>query len=91
MEQVKTLVQERKFLFEALKELNCVERVYPSQANFILTRFKIKDMAALLESKHILVRDYPPRGQLAQCIRFSVGSEKENKKLIAILKEVTYA
>jgi histidinol-phosphate/aromatic aminotransferase/cobyric acid decarboxylase-like protein len=48
-------------------------------------------MAALLESKHILVRDYPPRGQLAQCIRFSVGSEKENKKLIAILKEVTYA
>ena len=79
---------ERDRLAIKLKSLPCIERVYDSHVNFLLAKMKVTQIAKLLEEQYILVRDYPPTGDLANCIRFSIGTKEENDRLLNVLKEV---
>jgi histidinol-phosphate aminotransferase len=85
MEQVELLKKQRAYLAEQLKTLNFVEKVYNSGTNFLLIRVSDYTIVNLLEANKILVRDYPPTGDLANCIRITIGTEKENQKLLQIL------
>ncbi len=82
MKQVQKLNEERIKLVEALKSLSIIEKVYNSGTNFILVRMYKADLPKLLEDDMILVRDYPPTGSLANCMRLTVGTEEENNKII---------
>lgn len=79
--------QNRDALFNDLKEIECIEKIYPSQANFILVKVKDLDIAPYLEENRILVRAYGTEGRLGYCIRLSVGTKEENRKLIEVLKK----
>lgn len=79
----------RSLLFDALQALGLGP--IPSEANFILTRFASNDAAArtveALSDRGIYVRHLPNMG-LADCVRFSVGTQAETKTLIAALTEI---
>mgnify|MGYP000934228563 CR=1 FL=1 len=85
MEQVQKLNAERIKLVSALKSLSIIEKVYNSGTNFILVRMHKVDLPKLLEDEMILVRDYPPTGILANCMRLTVGTEEENNKILDML------
>ena len=54
------------------------QKVYPSDANFVLFRTDYKDdIFKLLLSQGILIRDQSKQLQLDNCLRISIGSERE--------------
>jgi histidinol-phosphate aminotransferase len=84
---VQQLLAERKILNLELSNLNIVERVYPSDSNFLLVRFKDADRVYnhLLKNQ-VIVRS---RSNVVLCdnaLRITVGNEKENDALITTLK-----
>ena len=73
----------RDDLAAALNSLPVVQKVYPSDANFLLV--KVADARAVykhLLEKGIVVRDRSRVEQCEGCLRITVGTEKENADLI---------
>jgi histidinol-phosphate aminotransferase len=85
---IKEIVSERDELMKKLPELNFVQKVYPSDANFILV--KVNDPHAIynyLVSKKIIVRDRSKVELCQGCLRITVGTKEENKNLLSLLNE----
>ena len=90
VDQVNTMIQEivaeRELLIKTLIELPVVEKIYPSDANFILV--KTSDARAVYDfllGKGIVVRDRSKVELCEGCLRITVGTGKENKELIEAL------
>jgi histidinol-phosphate aminotransferase len=84
---VKTLKEERDALVERFKSLPCVEHVYPTDANFFLTR--VTDAPAIynyLVSEGIIVRNRHNVTLCKNCLRVTVGTTGENEKLVNALR-----
>ncbi|MCP5062646.1 MAG: histidinol-phosphate transaminase [Ignavibacteriae bacterium] len=86
---VKKLNLEKEKLIIKLKDIKEVQKVFPSDANFIL--FKIKNATNVynkLASKGIIIRDRSSQLGLENCLRVSIGSPKENRRFVKMLKVV---
>ena len=80
------IVSERERLAERLCELEIVETIWTSHANFLLAR--IDDLAGVqgyLHGQGILIRDFGDQPELANCARITIGSHEENTALLAAL------
>ncbi len=87
-EHIKQTVIERKKLEESLKALTMVQKIYRSDANFILVRVvDARGIYNYLISKGIVVRDRSKVTLCEECLRITVGTEKENRILIEALKQ----
>ncbi|WP_458626648.1 histidinol-phosphate transaminase [Winogradskyella sp. PC D3.3] len=87
--EVKMIITERKKLRKALKSIRFIETVYPSDANFILAKVddankRYQQLVAL----GIVVRNRTNQPLCDNCLRFSVGTEAENEKLIQALNNL---
>lgn len=89
---VQQMREEREWLKRQLIGLSTVEEIFPSDANFLLVRFK-KSSAVFesLKAKGIIVRDRSKEAGLTNCIRMTLGSPLENRTLFEALKECTHA
>jgi len=86
---VKGLVKERERLKNQLETLPIVITVYNSDANFILVKFQdAKKVQTKLADSGIIVRDRSTQPKLENCLRISIGSEKENDALWSELKKI---
>lgn len=85
---VREIIAQRNLLVESIKGLDIAEKIYPSDANFILVRFDDpkKVYQHLLEEK-IIVRDRSNVRLCEGCLRITVGSAEENEKLVHSLKK----
>ncbi len=85
-EEVKIVLDERNNLNEQLPSISFVNHVYPSDANFILAKVDDanKRYNQLIE-KGIVVRNRTNQQLCENCLRFTVGTSEENKKLINTL------
>lgn len=84
---IRDTVEERENLVKSLVQLPLVQKVYPSDANFVLT--KMKDATAIynyLKEKGIIVRNRSNVILCEDCLRITVGTPKENVQLIEALK-----
>lgn len=87
-EMIKETVKERELLVKDLVQLPFVEKIFPSDANFVLV--KMKDANAVysfLKDKGIIVRN---RSNVILCensLRITVGTDHENKELVKTLKQ----
>ena len=81
------LVASRKKLQETLLSLNEVLNVYPSDANFLLVKFiDAKKMYNHLLRLGIVVRDRTNQPLCENTLRLTMGTEKENIKLVEAIK-----
>lgn len=83
---VEEVIQERDKLFMAMSKLSNLQ-VYPSAGNFLL--FRVKNAKACFQFllKHgVLLRDQSAYPNLAGCLRVSVGTPKENRIFLRVLK-----
>ena len=88
-EMVKKIIDQRIWLENELKNLNMVEKIYPSDANFILVRFRdASPIFNTLTGAGIIVRDRTKALHCENCLRITVGKPIENKKLIDLLKKL---
>lgn len=88
-QEVVQILEERSNLEKALQNLEFVEKLYPSDANFVLAKVDNADKRyqQLLE-KHVVVRNRSTQPLCENTLRFTVGTPTENKALIAILKQL---
>jgi histidinol-phosphate aminotransferase len=80
-------IEQREWLFKELQEVPVVEKVYPSDSNFLLVKFN--DANAVyehLKQKGILVSNKSKTKGCEGCLRIGVGNERENKLLTEALK-----
>jgi histidinol-phosphate aminotransferase len=87
-QHIRETIAERKKLEEGLKVNRLVEKLYPSDANFILAR--VKDSAAIydyLVSQRIIVRDRSKVVLCEACLRITIGTPEENESLIKALNK----
>ena len=86
---VKEIKKQREILISELSQIEIVEKVYPSDANFLLT--KVKDAKATyqrLVAKGIITRDRSNVVLCENCLRITVGTPQENRILLAELKNI---
>ncbi len=85
--EITEIRQQRTYLYEALLECGSVVKVFPSEANFLLTKFENPGGAyQLLKNEGIVVRDRSNAYLCSGCLRITVGRKEENARMIKILK-----
>ncbi|MCF8273459.1 MAG: histidinol-phosphate transaminase [Flavobacteriaceae bacterium] len=87
--QIADILKERDILISELKSINFVSKIYPSDANFILIKVDDanKRYSQLIE-KGIVIRNRTTQYGCENCLRITVGTAFENKKLITELREL---
>jgi histidinol-phosphate aminotransferase len=85
---INDIVKERELLIGQLSKLELVQKIYPSDANFLLV--KVKDPSVIyhfLLDHGIVVRDRSKVELCEGCLRITVGTPNENNELINKLRD----
>jgi len=85
---VKVLLQERSRLMQAFLELPICEKIYPTDANFFLTR--VTDATKIynyLVDRGIIVRNRSHIQLCQNCLRITIGTRTENNELLSALRQ----
>jgi histidinol-phosphate aminotransferase len=87
LDQVRRIIRERERLRAALGRMKIVEKIYPSDANFLLVRIWNPDFIYnTLAANNIIVRN---RSRIIPgCLRITVGTRTENNRLLAELNRI---
>lgn len=81
-------IEQRALLEQQLATLPFVEKIYPSDANFLLIKMNDADeIFKYLQQKGIIVRNRSNVRGCEGCLRITIGTEDENKILVESLKE----
>lgn len=86
---VKMLLSQRGQLIKELEELPVIQKIYSTDANFVLV--KVKDANAVyryLVDQSIIVRNRNNISLCLGCLRITVGTPEENTLLIEALKKM---
>ena len=85
---VKQTIEQKQVLVEGIQKLNFVEKVFPSDANFILVKMlNPKKVYDFLIENEIIVRDRSKVVLCDGCLRITIGTQNENQKLIENLQK----
>jgi histidinol-phosphate aminotransferase len=89
LKEVSVIVKERSVLMNELKEVSFISKVHPTDCNFVLVQ--VDDASKRynqLIAKGIVIRNRTTQPLCENCLRFTVGTTTENKKLMQALKEL---
>jgi histidinol-phosphate aminotransferase len=88
--EVMDILTQRETLFNVLRQVAFVKKVYPTDANFILA--KVDDATKRYDQllkMGIVVRNRTTQPLCENTLRFTVGTKEENVKLINVLQHIT--
>lgn len=84
--QLKTILDQRTELIKEFKKIAWIEKLHPTDANFILIRVDNANLRyEQLKNKGIIVRSRTREDGCTNCLRITVGTAEENKRLINTL------
>ena len=87
--EITSIVKQREELLKVLLNVNFVEKIYPTEANFILVKVDDANKRyAELIAKGIVIRNRTTQPLCGNCLRLTVGTELENRKLMEVLKQL---
>ncbi len=87
-ENKNTIISQRGWLQEQISNLDYIEKIYPTNSNFLLV--KTKDANSIYQKlieNQIVVRNR--HSVVENCLRITVGTPDENTKLVEFLKNIT--
>jgi histidinol-phosphate aminotransferase len=88
--EIDSIVIQREDLLKVLHEIKFVSKIYPTEANFVL--IKVDDANRRYDeliAKGIVIRNRTTQPLCENCLRLTVGTAEENKKLMNALKEIS--
>ena len=87
-ENVETILIEKSRLIQELQLLKIVRKIYPSDTNFLLVEVEnANEIYSQLIAQQIIIRN---RNSIVEnCVRITIGTSDENKKLINALKTLS--
>ncbi|MBG6188776.1 histidinol-phosphate transaminase [Flavobacterium sp. CAN_S2] len=87
--EIDSIITQREELLKVLLDIEFVEKIYPTEANFILVKVDdANNRYDELIAKGIVIRNRTTQPLCDNCLRFTVGTEQENMKLIEVLKQL---
>lgn len=87
--EIQMIIEQRMFLASELKKLNYVEKIYPSDANFLL--IKVDDAAKRYKeilSRGVVIRNRSSQPLCENTLRLTVGTAEENRAILKIMNEI---
>lgn len=87
--EVTAILKEREKLISVLKTISFISEIYPSDANFLLVKVDnaTKRYQQLIENG-VVIRNRTSQPLCENTLRFTIGTVKENEKLINVLKNM---
>lgn len=88
-EEVANILDERNRLVQELREIAFIDKIYPTDANFVLVKVDDanKRYNQLLE-KGIVIRNRSTQALCENTLRFTIGTPNENKQLVKALSRL---
>lgn len=87
--EIQEILEQKKILVSVLLTIGFVQKVYPSDANFVLIRVDDANTRYdQLLKKGIVVRNRSTQPRCSNTLRLTVGTKEENIKLMRVLKEL---
>jgi len=87
--EIEKILVERSKLIDKLSAISFIKKVYATDANFVLVKVDDANKRyTQLIDKGIVIRNRTTQPLCENTLRFTVGAEKENIKLINALKEI---
>lgn len=88
--QVTNILKERDLLITKLESIDYISKIYPSDANFVLVEVDDANKRYdQLIDKGIVIRNRTTQPGCENCLRFTIGTPKENRTLIDTLKSIS--
>lgn len=88
--QIQMLISEREILTSKLEKISWVQKVYTSDANFLLTQVDDADKRyQQLIDFGVVVRNRTKEVNCSNCLRISLGTPDENAYLLTILQQLS--
>lgn len=88
-QEIQQIIDQRNKLILDLEEIDIVKEIFPSDANFLLARVDDANLRyEQLIKRGIVVRNRGNQVLCENCLRFTVGTNIENKALIDTLKSL---
>lgn len=88
--EVDIIINERERLARSLLKIPSVLRVFRSDTNFLLVKFRdSKEIFEKLQKNSIIVRDRGNEQGCSNCLRITVGKPQENNLLLSVLSNET--
>lgn len=85
---IKNIIEQKKILQEQLSQFSFIQKIYPSDANFILIKTNDADkLYQCLSAQKIIVRNRSKEPLCENCLRITIGNPEENQILIKSLKK----
>ena len=85
---IRSVLEEKNIMMHELQTLKMVQKVFPSDANFLLVKIKdARNIYSYLKDAKVIVRDRSGVSLCDECLRITVGTKAENRKLISLLRE----
>jgi histidinol-phosphate aminotransferase len=86
---IQKIIEEKEYVAEQLEHAEEVEKVYPSDANFLLFKIKnAKEVYQKLAERGVIVRYRGNEPHCENCLRVTIGMPDENIRFLKTLKEV---
>lgn len=87
--EVTQILKEKKRLTKILSNVGFIDKVYPSDANFVLVKVDdANERYKQLLQKGVVVRNRTTQPLCENTLRLTVGTNEENEKLITALNEI---
>ncbi|PIA77583.1 histidinol-phosphate transaminase [Gaetbulibacter sp. 4G1] len=87
--EIKRIVSDRNQLAQELSAINFIEKVYPSDANFLLVKVDDANLRyQQLIKNGIVIRNRTNQALCDNCLRITIGTFAENENLIMTLKSL---
>jgi histidinol-phosphate aminotransferase len=87
-DMIREVVGMREALARVLEQIPIVDKVYPSEANFLLVKIKnAKKVYEFLLTRGIVVRDRSNVQLCDNCLRITIGTEAEITSLVNAIRE----
>ncbi|MNE47507.1 Histidinol-phosphate aminotransferase [compost metagenome] len=87
--EIESIIAQREQLLKVLLNVKFVGKIYPSEANFVL--IKVDDANQRYDeliAQGIVIRNRTTQPLCENCLRLTIGTESENKKLIEALQAI---
>ena len=87
--EINSIIEQRDALLNILLQVNFIEKIFPTEANFILVKVDDANKRyAELIAKGIVIRNRTTQALCENTLRLTVGTEQENEKLIEVLRQL---
>jgi len=87
-EHIDLLLAERERMEKRLAELAAVEKIYKSDANFLLIKMnRATEFIAFCKEQRVVLRDFSDKPMTEDCIRISIGTPQQNDMVLTLFEE----